>query len=106
MRFVNDAERKVADALNSLRVAWLYEPTLFVFETDDTGRCLHGFTPDFYLPKQDLYIEVTEQKTLTSKNGKLRRLAQLYPEVRCALLSKSHVRSPGLKGHLLELIRS
>lgn len=43
------------------------------------------FRPDFYLPEDDLYIEITtmNQKLVTRKNGKVRRLRELYPDVRC-----------------------
>ncbi|MHB8511446.1 MAG: PDDEXK family nuclease [Actinomycetota bacterium] len=39
------------------------------------------FTPDFYLPEFDTYIEVTtmNQKLVTKKNRKVRRLRELYP---------------------------
>lgn len=42
------------------------------------------FTPDFYLPQFDTYIEVTtmNQKLVTKKNRKVRRLRELYPEVK------------------------
>ncbi len=43
------------------------------------------FRPDFYLPDEDLFIEITtmNQKLVTKKNGKVRRLRSLYPTVRC-----------------------
>ena len=46
-----------------------------------------AFTPDFYLPEQDLYLEVTvmKQSLVTRKNRKLRKLRELYPEVRVKL---------------------
>ena len=45
---------------------------------------LEAFTPDFYLPEQDLYVEVTtmKQSLVTKKNRKVRRLRELYPDVR------------------------
>jgi hypothetical protein len=45
------------------------------------------FTPDFYLPEDDMFIEITtmNQKLVTRKNGKVRRLRELYPEVRCKI---------------------
>jgi hypothetical protein len=45
------------------------------------------FTPDFYLPEWDLYIEITtmNQKLVTRKNRKVRRLQELYPEVKCKI---------------------
>ena len=68
-------------------VPWMYEPRTFVLETDDEGRVVEAFTPDFYLPDQDLFIEVTvmKQSLVTRKNRKLRKLRQLYPDVKCKL---------------------
>jgi hypothetical protein len=55
-----------------------------VLDVDDEGRPTSGFTPDFYLPAWDLFIELTtmEQRLVTKKNAKVRRLAELHPEVR------------------------
>jgi hypoxanthine phosphoribosyltransferase len=46
------------------------------------------FTPDFYLPEHKLYIELTtmRQRLVTRKNRKIRRLRELYPNVRIKLL--------------------
>lgn len=46
------------------------------------------FSPDFYLPEFDVYIEITtlNQKLVTKKNRKVRRLCALYPDVRCKVL--------------------
>lgn len=48
----------------------------------------HRFSPDFYLPAFDLYIEITtlNQKLVTKKNRKVRRLLALYPDVKCKIL--------------------
>lgn len=48
---------------------------------------MQGFCPDFYLPVYDLYIEITtlNQKLVTKKNRKARRLRELYPEVKIKL---------------------
>ena len=45
------------------------------------------FTPDFYLPEFDLYIEITtlNQKLVTKKNRKVRRLRERYPEITCKI---------------------
>lgn len=47
-----------------------------------------AFTPDFYLPGYDVYIELTtlRQALVTKKNRKLRRLRLRYPEVRATIL--------------------
>jgi bifunctional protein TilS/HprT len=68
-------------------VPWYYEPRSFPIAWDDHGTPSKYFTPDFYLPDDDLYIEITtmSQKLVTKKNGKLRRLKELYPEINCKL---------------------
>jgi hypothetical protein len=69
-------------------VAWEYEPTTFVLERDRAGNPALAFTPDFYLPAYDLYIEITtlNQKLVTKKNRKVRRLQELHPDVRVKVL--------------------
>jgi hypothetical protein len=66
-------------------VAWEYEPRAFAIEWDAEGSVAKQFRPDFYLPEDDLYIEITtmNQKLVTKKNRKIRRLRELYPDVRC-----------------------
>ena len=66
---------------------WDYEPRSFPIAWDDDETPTKYFTPDFYLPDDDLYIEITtmSQKLVTKKNGKLRRLKELYPEISCKL---------------------
>jgi hypoxanthine phosphoribosyltransferase len=85
--FQNEAELECAKILDYYGVPWAYEPHQFVLERDEEGRVTSAFTPDFYLPDQDLYLEVTvmKQSLVTRKNRKLRRLRQLYPEVRIKL---------------------
>jgi hypoxanthine phosphoribosyltransferase len=42
-----------------------------------------GFRPDFYLPDRGAFIELTtaDQRLVTRKNRKVRRMRELYPEV-------------------------
>ena len=86
-RFANDAELECAKLLDYYRVPWEYEPRTFVLEEAEDGTVIEAFKPDFYLPDQELYLEVTvmKQSLVTRKNRKLRRLRQLYPEVRIKL---------------------
>jgi len=74
-------------------VPWEYEPTTFVLEEDEHGRVVEAFKPDFYLPEQDLYVEVTvmKQSLVTRKNRKLRKLRQRYPDIRVKLFYKRDV---------------
>jgi len=86
-RFANPAELEYAKILDWYGIPWQYEPTTFVLERDEQGRVTEAFSPDFYLPDQDLYLEVTvmKQSLVTRKNRKLRKLRQLYPEIRIKL---------------------
>jgi hypoxanthine phosphoribosyltransferase len=86
-RFANPAELEYAKILDWYGIPWMYEPTTFVLERDDEGRVVEAFTPDFYLPEQELYLEVTvmKQSLVTRKNRKLRKLRLLYPEVKIKL---------------------
>jgi hypoxanthine phosphoribosyltransferase len=54
---------------------------------------LEAFTPDFYLPEQDLYIEITvmKQSLVTRKNRKLRKLRELHPDVKVKLFYKRDI---------------
>ena len=86
-RFASPAELECAKVLDYYGIPWLYEPRTFVLERAEDGRVTEAFAPDFYLSDQDLYIELTvmKQSLVTRKNRKLRRLRQLYPEVRVKL---------------------
>ena len=86
--FAHPAERDFSAVLSYYRVRWSYEPTSFPLEWGDDGRPLEMFTPDFYLPDQRLYVELTtmRQRLVTRKNRKLRRLKELYPDIRIKLL--------------------
>jgi hypothetical protein len=89
-RFAHEAEVEYAKILDYHGVPWLYEPRTFVLEEDEDGRVLEAFTPDFYLPDQDLFIEVTvmKQSLVTRKNRKLRKVRERYPEIRIKLFYK------------------
>jgi hypothetical protein len=88
--FQNEAELECAKILDFYGVPWLYEPRTFELETDEHGRVLEAFAPDFYLPEQDLYLEITvmKQSLVTRKNRKLRKLRELYPDIRIKLFYK------------------
>lgn len=88
VEFAHNAERELAELLDAFGVAWEYEPRTFVLARSADGQPTLAFTPDFYLPAHDLYVEVTtlNQKLVTRKNRKLRLLRQQYPEVAVRLI--------------------
>lgn len=88
VRFAHNSERQFAKLLDFYGVTWDYEPRTFTLDLDADGNPAQAFTPDFYLPAQDLYIEITtlNQKLVTKKNRKARRLVELFPEVQIKVL--------------------
>jgi len=88
VRFAHNSERQFAKLLDFYAIVWDYEPRTFVLERDRDGNPAQAFSPDFYLPAYDVYIEITtlNQKLVTKKNRKARRVQELYPEVRVKVL--------------------
>jgi bifunctional protein TilS/HprT len=88
VRFAHPSERDFARVLDFYGVAWQYEPRTFVLSEDADGNPLEAFSPDFYLPELDLYIELTtlKQRLVTKKNRKVRELRERYPEVNVMIL--------------------
>lgn len=97
--FAHPSERVAAQILDFYRIRWEYEPTTFPIEWDAEGNVLASFSPDFFLPDLDLYIELTtmSQKLVTKKNRKVRRLRELYPEVNIKIFYQKDFRSLLLK---------
>lgn len=87
--FAHPSEEEFARLLDFYRIEWLYEPRSFPLRWKG-GEIAEMFTPDFYLPELDLYVELTtlKQNLITEKNRKLRQLKELYPEIKIKLLSK------------------
>jgi cytidylate kinase len=81
--FANQSEEIFANLLDFYRIAWEYEPRSFPVQYGREGNVLEAFTPDFYLPEFDLYVELTtmKQSLVTRKNRKVRLLRELYPHL-------------------------
>lgn len=95
IKFAHHSEREFAKILDFYRIKWQYEPRTFPLEWDEEGRPTESFTPDFYLPELDLYIELTtlRQSLVTKKNRKVRQLKELYPGINIKLLYQRDFRS-------------
>jgi len=89
VNFAHPSEEEFAQILDFYNIEWVYEPQSFPLVWDG-DRVTEMFTPDFYLPGLDLYIELTtlKQRLVTEKNRKLRHLRELYPEITITLLYK------------------
>ena len=88
-----------AQILGYYGVEWQYEPRTFPLEWDRDGNVTVAFSPDFYLPQQDLYIELTTLRPQLSrlKNRKMRRMQELYPDVKIKLLKRQDIRDMMVK---------
>src|SRR5438552_773131 len=87
VEFAHPSEQEFARFLDYYRIRWQYEPVSFPIAWE-AMRVAEMFTPDFYLPEHDLYIELTtmKQSLVTPKNRKLRLVRELYPELNVRLL--------------------
>lgn len=85
--FAHPSEEELARILNFYHIRWAYEPKTFPLRWDEAGNVVESFTPDFYLPDLDLYIELTtmKQSLVTKKNRKVKLLKKSYPELNIKL---------------------
>jgi hypoxanthine phosphoribosyltransferase len=102
--FVHPSEEIFANLLDFYRINWEYEPRSFPLEWDAAGKVTEAFTPDFYLPDFDLYVELTtmKQSLVTRKNRKIRRLRQLYPDINIQVFYEKDFRNLIFKYGLAE----
>jgi len=82
-RFAHPSERLFAALLDVHEIEWEYEPVEFTLAWTREGMPCAGFRPDFWLPALRCFVELTtaDQRLVTRKNAKIRRLRELYPEV-------------------------
>jgi len=97
--FAHASEAEMARILDFYAVRWEYEPHTFPILWSLDGDVLESFSPDFYLPDLDLYLEMTtlRQKLVRKKNRKLRRLRELYPAINIKLFYARDFRALMLK---------
>jgi hypothetical protein len=98
----------MARILDFYEVRWEYEPRTFPILWNLDGDVVESFSPDFYLPDLDLYLELTtlKQRLVRKKNRKLRRLRELYPDIRIKLFYARDFRAMMLKYGRLALADS
>lgn len=108
VRFAHASEAELARILDYYGVRWEYEPRTFPILWNLDGKVVESFAPDFYLPEADVYVELTtlKQSLVRRKNRKLRRLRELYPEVRVKLFYGKDFRALMLKYGRFDLAAS
>jgi len=102
--FCHPSEKSFASLLDFYRIPWEYEPRSFPIAWDENGRVLESFTPDFYLPESNLYVELTtmKQSLVTKKNSKIRLLREIYPQIRIQVFYQKDLEDMVLKYSLTE----
>ena len=92
-RFAHSSEEQFAGLLDFYEVEWLYEPCTFPIAWDSSGSIVEWFTPDFFLPAYDLFLEMTVQspRLQSRKNRKIRLLREAYPDVAIKLFTRRDV---------------
>lgn len=98
-QFAHASEAEMSRILDFYAVRWEYEPHTFPILWNLDGDVVESFSPDFWLPDLDLYLELTtlRQKLVRKKNRKLRRLRELYPELNIKLFYARDFRALMLK---------
>jgi hypoxanthine phosphoribosyltransferase len=93
--FSHPSEQIFANLLNFYRIEWEYEPRSFPLQWDKDGRVIESFTPDFYLPELDLYVELTtmKQSLVTKKNRKVKLLRTMYPHLNIQVFYQKDVQN-------------
>jgi hypothetical protein len=106
--FAHGSEAEMARILDFYAVRWEYEPKTFPILWNLDGDVVESFSPDFYLPELDLYLELTtlKQRLVRKKNRKLRRLRELYPAINIKLFYARDFRAMMLKYGRLALADS
>jgi len=105
--FNHPSEEVFANLLDFYRIAWEYEPRSFPLQWDKDGRVREAFTPDFYLPEFDLYLELTamKQTLVTRKNRKVKLLRAIYPHVNIQVFYQKDLQDLVFKYGLKEAVR-
>jgi hypothetical protein len=104
--FAHASEAEMARILDFYQVRWEYEPHTFPILWNLEGNVVESFSPDFWLPDLGLYLEMTtlRQKLVRKKNRKLRRVLELYPDLRVKLFYARDFRALMLKFGKLALV--
>ena len=87
VEFANESEEGFARTLEAHRILWRYKPRTFAVEWDEEGNFVDSFTPGFYLPGQNRYVEVTAPDCRVSVTArKVRLLRQHYSHIKIDLI--------------------
>jgi phosphatidate phosphatase APP1 len=89
VEFADRWEEEFARLLDEHQILWQYKQRTFAVEWDEEGNFVDSFTPDFYLPVFDKYVELarTDYRASGAKARKVRLLRAQHPEIKIELLN-------------------
>jgi len=89
--FKHPSEEEFAQILDMHDIEWEYEPRTFPIKWDEEGHVIQAFSPDFYLPRFNNYIELTtmDQRYTAAKKKKVELLKKLYPGTNISIVYKN-----------------
>lgn len=91
--FYSTWEANIARVFNLISITWEYAPRIF-----DLGD--HTYRPDFYLPKDNIYIEIKNFMNAYSFNRD-RLFREKYPDIKLTVISKKEYKEIEENYHLL-----
>lgn len=99
IKFAHPSEKECARIMDFYQIKWDYEPKTFPIEWDKKGNVIQSFTPDFFLHDFNTYLELTtlNQRLVTKKNRKIRRMRELYPDIKVKIFYQKDLKSLLLK---------
>jgi hypothetical protein len=92
IEFDYEFEREFARTLDRHSILWQYKPRTFAVEWDENGTFIDSFTPSFFLPARDLYIELVapDCRLSNERARKARLLRQQHPAISIEVLPCTH----------------
>lgn len=90
-KFAHPAEEIFAKILNFYGVEWEYEPTTFALRIDEEGAIRKGFTPDFFIPEFNVYVEITVMSKPQKKRKKISECMDVHPDINVVLMCKEDI---------------
>lgn len=90
--YAHEYEERFAEILDTFNIKYEYEPKTFVIKANGNGEMKQGFTPDFYIPEIDTWVEITSMSgnSCNRKNRKITAIKELHG-VNAILLKKPKI---------------
>ena len=78
-------EANFARILNHLSIPWQYEPRSFPLDADGNKT----YTPDFFLPNQNCYVEI-KGRWIGDAKEKFLQFKEMYPDIKIVLINSNN----------------